>query len=97
MLVKNFLSIIDDISTFPSHKIIKKVRSIPGVNSSYKKQVIKKVGEYDETFLFRGEDVDYNWRAKLIGWDIMFHPRIKVKHINRPTWRSLFYQHFLIR
>ena len=91
---RTFLSNIADVSTFPSYKGIKKVRSIPGVNSSYKKEVIDKVGKYDET-LFRGEDVDYNWRAKLIGWDILYHPEIKVKHIHRPTWKSLFYQHFM--
>lgn len=91
---RTFLSKIADISTFPSYSKIKKVRSIPGVNSSYKREVINVVGKYDET-LFRGEDVDYNWRAKLIGWDILYHPEIKVKHIHRPTWRGLFYQHFM--
>ena len=91
---RTFLSKIADISTFPSYSKIKKVRSIPGVNSSYKREVINEVGKYDET-LFRGEDVDYNWRAKLIGWDILYHPDIKVKHIHRTTWKSLFYQHFM--
>ena len=91
---RTFLSNIADVSTFPSYQVIKKVRSIPGVNSSYKKEVIDKVGKYDET-LFRGEDVDYNWRAKLIGWDILYHPEIKVRHIHRPTWKSLFHQHFM--
>lgn len=91
---RTFLSKIADVSTFPSHRAVKKVRSVPGVNSSYKKEVLKMVGKYDET-LFRGEDVDYNWRVKLIGWDILYHPEIKVKHIHRPTWKSLFYQHFM--
>ncbi len=91
---RTFLSKIADVSTFPSYSTVKKVRSIPGVNSSYKKEVINIVGKYDET-LFRGEDVDYNWRVKLIGWDILYHPEIKVKHIHRPTWKSLFYQHFM--
>ncbi len=91
---RTFLSKIADISTFPSYSTVRKVRSIPGVNSSYKKQVINNVGKYDET-LFRGEDVDYNWRVKLIGWDILYHPELKVKHIHRPTWKSLLYQHFM--
>ena len=91
---RTFLSKIADVSTFPSYSAVKKVRSVPGVNSSYKKEVINIVGKYDET-LFRGEDVDYNWRVKLIGWDILYHPEIKVKHIHRPTWKSLFYQHFM--
>ena len=50
----NFLSKIADIATFPNHKKVQKVRSVPGVNSSYKKEVIEMIGDYDET-LFRGK------------------------------------------
>ena len=90
----NFLSKIADIATFPNHKKIQKVRSVPGVNSSYKKEVIEMIGDYDET-LFRGEDVDYNWRAIQSGWDVLYCPEIKVKHLHRPTWKGLFQQHFM--
>ena len=90
----NFLSKIADIATFSNHKKLRKVRSVPGVNSSYKKEVIESVGEYDET-LFRGEDVDYNWRAIQSGWDVLYCPEIKVKHLHRPTWKGLFHQHFM--
>ena len=90
----NFLSKIADIATFPNHNTIQKVRSVAGVNSSYKKEVIESVCEYDET-LFRGEDVDYNWRAIKSGWDVLFCPEIKVKHLHRPTWKGLFQQHFM--
>ena len=90
----NFLSKIADIATFPDHKTIQKVRSVPGVNSSYKKEVIEMIGDYDET-LFRGEDVDYNWRAIQSGWDVLYCPEIKVKHLHRPTWKGLFQQHFM--
>jgi GT2 family glycosyltransferase len=90
----NFLSKIADIATFPNHNSTQKVRSVAGVNSSYKKEVIESVGEYDET-LFRGEDVDFNWRAIQKGWDVLFCPEIKVKHLHRPTWKGLFQQHFM--
>ena len=89
-----FLSKIADIATFPNHKKNTKVRSVPGVNSSYKKEVIDQVGKYDET-LFRGEDVDYNWRTIQKGWNVLFCPEIKVKHLHRPTWEGLFQQHFM--
>jgi len=90
----NFLSKIADIATFPNHKKVQKVRSVPGVNSSYKKEVIEMIGDYDET-LFRGEDVDYNWRAIQSGWDVLYCPEIKVKHLHRLTWKGLFQQHFM--
>ena len=51
-----FLSKIADVVTFPHHKKEKKVKTIPGVNSSFKRAAILEVGEYD-TLLFRGEDV----------------------------------------
>jgi glycosyltransferase involved in cell wall biosynthesis len=90
----SYLSRIADIATFPNHERMEKVRSLAGVNSSYKKAVIQDVGEYDES-LFRGEDVDYNWRAIQKGWDVLFIPNIKVKHLHRPTWNGLLHQHYM--
>ena len=89
-----FLSKIADAITFPHHSSIKRVRSLPGVNSSYKKNVIKTVGEYDIS-LNRGEDVDFNWRVLESGWDIIYVPSIKVKHIHRDSWFELAYQHYM--
>jgi len=90
----SFLSRVADAATFPHHKKIQKVHNVPGVNSSYKKEVIQQVGEYDIS-LFRGEDVDYNWRAKKKGWDVLYIPDIKVLHVHRPTWAGLFKQHYM--
>ena len=89
-----FLSKIADVVTFPRHKIEKKVKTVPGVNSSFKRAAILEVGEYD-TLLFRGEDVDYNWRILKKGWDIIYVPSIKVKHIHRTSWFKLFHQHYM--
>ena len=91
---RSYLSQIADTATFPHHFSTCEVRSVPGVNSSYKKEVISQVGEYDET-LFRGEDIDYNWRAIQLGWKVLYIPDIKVFHVHRPTWRGLFFQHYM--
>ena len=90
----SFLSNIADAVTFPHHATNCAVRSVPGVNSSYKREVIEEIGEYDEN-LFRGEDVDYNWRAIQKGWKILYIPEIKVIHVHRTTWKGLFYQHYM--
>ena len=92
--IKTLLSLISDVITFPNYSNPREVRNVPGVNSSYKKRVIKEIGKYDET-LFRGEDVDYNWRAIQKGWKVLFHPEVKVHHIHRSTWKGLFYQHYM--
>ena len=85
---------IADLITFPYYPNEMYVRSVAGVNCSYKKEVVRQVGQYDED-LFRGEDVDYNWRALLCGWKVLAIPDIKVYHINRPNWMGLFNQQFM--
>lgn len=89
-----FLYQIADTATFPRHYTNSEVNNLPGVNSSFKKEVINEVGEYDEK-LFRGEDVDYNWRTIKKGWKVIYIPDIKVSHIHRPTWIGLLRQHYM--
>lgn len=91
---KGLLFKIADATTFPHNKGVVEVRSVPGVNSSYKRAVIEQVGEYDTT-MFRGEDVDYNWRAIQVGWKVLCFPDIKVYHHHRATWQGLFNQHYM--
>ena len=91
---ESFLSKIADATTFPRYKSIRNVRSIPGVNSSFKIEVIKMVGKYDIS-LTRGEDVDFNWRVLKAGWNITYVPNIKVKHFHRDSWFELYYQHYM--
>jgi GT2 family glycosyltransferase len=70
------------------------VRTVPGVNASYKRDVVERVGQQDEA-LFRGEDVDYNWRVKLLGYEVLYHPDIKVVHHHRPSLRGFLRQHYM--
>ncbi|MBC7261360.1 MAG: glycosyltransferase [Chloroflexi bacterium] len=90
----NFISRLADIATFPSPPTPVYVRTVPGVNASYKREVLEKVGNQDET-LFRGEDVDFNWRVKRLGWEVLYHPAIKVRHHHRPTLGQLLHQHYM--
>lgn len=85
---------VADLETFPSWEKPQYVRTLPGVNISYKRAVVNEVGLQDENF-FRGEDVDYNWRVKQLGYEIYFDPKIKVYHFHRPTLMGLLNQHFM--
>lgn len=85
---------VADAITFPTWPEPRYVRTLPGVNISYKREVVEQVGEQDET-LFRGEDVDYNWRVKQLGYEIYFDPQIKVYHHHRPTLRDLLNQFYM--
>lgn len=90
----NFLSRLSDIVTFPLPTEPTYLRTVPGVNVSYKRAVLDEVGLQDIT-LFRGEDVDFNWRIKQLGYEIYFHPAIQVVHHHRPTLRGFFRQHYM--
>ena len=88
------ISRIADRVTFAAYPTARTVRTLPGVNVSYKRQVVEQLGAQDET-LFRGEDVDYNWRAQKIGWAIYYDPRVRVLHHHRPTLRAFLRQHYM--
>lgn len=90
----SLVSRIADRVTFPRFETARAVRTVPGVNVSYKRAVIEQVGLQDET-LFRGEDVDYNWRAQKLGWQVWYDPRVRVLHHHRPTLRAFVNQHFM--
>ncbi len=90
----SLISRIADQVTFPSYSSPRQVRTLPGVNISYKRQVIERLGPQDET-LFRGEDVDYNWRLLQLGYKIYFDPAIRVYHHHRPTLRAFLNQQYM--
>jgi GT2 family glycosyltransferase len=85
---------VADAITFPSWEGAREVRTLPGVNISYKRVALDAIGLQDET-LFRGEDVDFNWRLIKAGYTIYFDPAIKVYHHHRPTVRGFLNQHFM--
>lgn len=90
----SLLSRISDQVTFPAYPTARSVRTLPGVNISYKRTVLEKVGEQDET-LFRGEDVDYNWRVQRLGMSIYYDPHVRVLHHHRPTLGAFLNQHYM--
>ncbi len=91
---ESLLSRIADVTVFSSPKTPTYVHTLPGVNVSYKREALEKVGLQDES-LFRGEDVDYNWRIKKLGYEIFYDPEIKVIHHHRPTLKGLMNQFYM--
>jgi GT2 family glycosyltransferase len=86
---------VADAITFPSWREPQYVRTLPGVNISFKREAVERVGSQDEElFLSCGEDVDYNWRIQKLGYKIYFDPQIKVFHYHRPTLKAFLNQHY---
>jgi GT2 family glycosyltransferase len=92
--VDSLVGKVADAITFPSWDGARDVRTLPGVNISYKRQALESIGCQDET-LFRGEDVDFNWRLLSAGYKIHFDPSIKVYHHHRPTMKGFLNQHYM--
>lgn len=86
---------VADLVTFPAWSEPGYIRTLPGVNISYKRAALELVGPQDESFYRGGEDVDFNWRVKQAGYEIYFDPSIKVHHHHRPTLKGLFHQHYM--
>ena len=91
---KTLIDAVSDAVVFPVPAAAAFVRTVAGANASYKRAVIEKVGGYDE-HLFRGEDVDYNWRAIKAGFSVFYEPSLVVAHVHRQTWSALFNQLFM--
>ena len=90
----NLLSRVADVATFSSPTKPGYIRTIAGVNVSYKRSVLQAIGQQDET-LFRGEDVDFNWRVKKLGYEIYYSPAIKVLHHHRSNLRQFIHQFYM--
>jgi GT2 family glycosyltransferase len=90
----SFISRLADQVTFNSPSTARSVRTLPGVNISYKRDVVEQIGPQDDT-LFRGEDVDYNWRVKKLDYEIYYDPSVRVLHHHRPTLRAFLNQHYM--
>lgn len=46
-----------------------------------RKDVVDEVGLLDETFFMYGEDIDWCYRIKEVGWDIYYYPLTSIVHL----------------
>jgi GT2 family glycosyltransferase len=90
----SLVSRASDLYTFASPARAKYVATWPGVNMSYKRAAVERARPHDESFS-RGEEVDYNWRVKQLGYQIYYDPAPRVRHHHRATLRGLWYQFFM--
>lgn len=51
-----------------------------GVFLLVRKSVLEKIGGWDESYFFYGEDIDLCFRIKKAGYKIVFHPKAEVMH-----------------
>jgi GT2 family glycosyltransferase len=54
----------------------------------YRREMLDKVGWFDEDFFAYLEDVDLAWRARRAGWRCLYVPRARVLHRHSATGRE---------
>lgn len=59
----------------------KELIDVDGVSGLIKREVIDKVGLYDEKFFFTYEDADLSYRAKKAGYRVVINPKAKIWHV----------------
>jgi N-acetylglucosaminyl-diphospho-decaprenol L-rhamnosyltransferase len=61
------------------------VDSVVGAFMLVRREVIERVGMFDEAFRLYGEDLDWAFRIKEAGWRIRYHPQVVVLHLKRQS------------
>jgi GT2 family glycosyltransferase len=54
----------------------------------YRREMIQKIGLFDEDYFAYYEDVDLAWKARLAGWKCLYVPQSLVYHIHSATSKS---------
>jgi len=64
------------------------VDTVVGAYMQVRRDVINAVGLLDEDFFMYGEDIDWSYRAKAAGWNVVYYPEVTVWHIKRAASRK---------
>jgi GT2 family glycosyltransferase len=53
-----------------------------------RREVVERVGMFDEAFRLYGEDLDWAFRIKADGWRVRYHPAVVVLHLKGQSSRQ---------
>lgn len=64
------------------------VDSVCGAFMLVRREVVERVGMFDEAFRMYGEDLDWAFRIKAAGWRVRYHPAVVVLHYKGQSSRQ---------
>ena len=79
--------------TYLDENKIHEVDCLMGAFMMIRREVVKNIGLLDERFFIYGEDIDYCFRAKQAGWQIVYYPKITVRHHHGGTTNNSKIKH----
>ncbi|MCC7371691.1 MAG: glycosyltransferase family 2 protein [Chloroflexi bacterium] len=64
------------------------VDSVCGAYMLLRREVVERVGMFDEAYRMYGEDLDWAYRIKAAGWRVRYHPAVTVLHLKGQSSRQ---------
>jgi len=61
------------------------VDALQGAYFMSRKEILDKVGWFDEDYFLDGEDIDLSWKIKELGWKIVYYPEVSIIHLKGAT------------
>lgn len=82
------------------HNSIREVDYLIGACQFFRKEIVEKVGLYDDKIFYGPEDIDYCIRIRKEGWEVYYYPYTQIiHHEQRITKKNLFskitFRHFI--
>jgi GT2 family glycosyltransferase len=74
--------------TYWNHDGIRSVDGILGCVWTVRRTAIDRVGLLDERFFMYAEDMDYCYRCRMAGWDVVYYPKAEVIHYGGASSRD---------
>ncbi len=88
----NYLDRFGYSYSYASSKINYEVFFAEGMAFAIKREVINKVGVFDDYFFMEYDDMDLSWRARLGGYKVFFVPKAIVYHARGGTVGATYFQ-----
>jgi len=63
------------------HNTLRPVDWLMGACHIIRREALQEIGRLDEGFFYLYEDVEYCWRARKKGWDVLYIPESEITHI----------------
>lgn len=67
------------------YSLIEEVFAGCGASLLLKREMLSEVGDFEDDFFMYYEDTDLCWRARLLGWKVLYAPEALVRHIHCGT------------
>ncbi len=88
--IKNSEALKEHYMLDKDHEKIQKVDYVIGAFQFIRRELIEKIGFYDEKIFYGPEDIDFCLRAKKVGYDTYYFPGVSLYHFYQRITKKFF-------